>query len=194
LVLEEESAFLCLSRAAITVRAASGQEQKCSLADLSKPMREYLLGEILAGREESLRPRLRAQARHILSLIEPWPEEQQDIPRSFLLAPLAPHLALECVLDQDLAADKRAQAQALLLRHLSPDGALLASRLLAEELLARLKAALAYSPGAPTDGVLASMVQRAAVLAPADLWVLQNRLWEAGPRRFPALAASLGFS
>ncbi|MDR2076378.1 MAG: DUF3536 domain-containing protein, partial [Desulfovibrio sp.] len=193
-ILEEEGGFLSLSQTAITVRAASGREQRRSVAELSKPMRDYLQGELLANREQLLRPRLRAQARHLLALAEPWPEEQRDVRHSFLLAPLAPYLALECVLDADLAAQRRDQVHVLLARHLSPDGACLAARLLEEELQGRLAAALASSPGAPADGALAALVRQAKDLVPLEVWALQNRLWEAGPQRFPALAGVLGFS
>ncbi|MDR1359870.1 MAG: DUF3536 domain-containing protein, partial [Deltaproteobacteria bacterium] len=190
--LNQERACFCPS--ALSARSAFGQEERCSLEDLAKPLREYLLGEILSGREQAMRPGLRAQARNILKLISPWPEEQHDVPHSFLLASLAPYMALECALDADLPAAGRAQIQIILKQRLSPDGMLLASRLLEEELLTRLKDALASSSGASTDNALAALLQRALTLAPVDLWNLQNCLWAAGPRRFPALAGVLGFS
>jgi hypothetical protein len=192
--LEEKTAFLGLSQAAMTVRAATGREERRCVADFSKPMREYLLGEILVNGERILRPRLRAQARRLLALIDPWPEEQRDVPRSFLLAPLAPYLALESVLAANLTPDKRVQVRTILDQRLTPDGALLAARILTEEILARLDAALSSSPGAPTDEALASLVQRAKTLVPLNGWEIQNRLWETGIRRFPVLAGALDFS
>jgi hypothetical protein len=107
-----------------------------------------------------------------------------------------PYLARECMLNDSLGEERRAQVGVLLSRHLNAAQTALARRLARETLLAALdEAASPKNPPRPEDDAgLASLARGARALLPGiDWWKVQNRVWDLGVGKFPLLAKELGF-
>ena len=186
------SSFVSLAEASVTVWTMNGPKLHSVVSKFSKPMRDYLMAQMAANQEALVRPKFLAQARHVLSMIDPWPEEQHDVIRPELYQGLMPYMAVEAVLNETgetLSPERRAQVEALLLRHLSPESLILANRLVSEAILERLA-----SSGTEADPVLAELLRRAKALLPEmDTWDIQNKVWEMHPRSVPLLATGLRF-
>ncbi len=197
---DDENGFVPLAASTMTARWPEGEsgtagntsslenETRAVVGELSRPMRDFLLTQILENREAVERGRMCATAVHVLSLTDLWVEGQREMPRSELWNGFLAFLPFACMRDEHLAPERREQVAALLSRHLAPREKILAGKAVERVLLQHLA-----EPGAD-DALLASWAERVRPMLPdMDWWAVQNAVWERWPQKLPLLAAVLGF-
>ena len=194
---ERAKNFVSLRDASVELWPEGGTRAHSVVWMFSKPMLDYLMAQLAGSVEKGGRCQRQILARHQLSTIAPWPEEQHDIIHPDLYHGIMPYLALETVLAEDMDEACRTQAVNLIATHLGDNGSILAGRLVRETLKVRLAACIALNDGSgksAEDAALAAMVRRARLVLPGiDLWEMQNMIWEAQTRALPQLTETLGF-
>ncbi len=185
---EDAGDFAVLARTGVAVRREDGEEARRSVADLSHPLREYLLDRFMARLEEERRQTLLEQARQALALF-PRPEEgRRTFTRPECWAAVLPYLPAAAIDAEGIGIEELELPAAFLAEDLSPAQRREAEGAAERALLAELEAE------APNDARLAGAVERVAALLPGmNWWRVQNRLWDKGIRTLPKLAERLGF-
>ncbi len=184
--------FVPLARSRVRVEYADGTIRERTVAELSRPVKDFLsLSESVAANAAD-RDRLLAVARHAVSLMSAWEEGQSGEPYPGQWAALMPYLLAACILDEELAGDRRKASESFL-RALQPERAV---REKAGDLLVELMLeALAKEPDQGVFTKLAGWAARSGALLPeVSWWPVQNVLWRLGtktPGR-AALAEAVG--
>lgn len=203
LLREPDQRFIPLIDTAMHVRYESGEKAGTTIcrrvSELSRPMRDSLLSKYLENWEQMRRPELQALASHAASMTDVWLEAQHDVIRPDFWVGFIPYLVLESMYGDHLTDRQRQQVETILSLHLSDRAKQLAKNLVEQAFRASLdkaeqKDAPAGQPAPPDDATLATWVQRVKTVLPdMDWWSVQNKLWETGLAKFPALAKALGF-
>lgn len=187
--------FVRLEDCSIHIRPEAGGEEETSsrsVAELARPMRDFILSRILESWEHVNRPELRAVAANAVSTISPWEEAQQDIPRPEFWVGFIPYMVVESMLDDELQPRQRMQVEKLLSLHLTRRSKALARRLVTEAFLGSLEEGKVEEN---EDRKFAEWARRVRFIMPdMDWWPIQNTLWGIGLEHYPALAAELGFA
>jgi len=191
---EPGSAFIPMLEAAMTVRpegATQDQDITRKVGELSQPLSDLLLSSCLENRERVMNPELQATAGHAASLIQPWREAQHDILHPEFWTGFMPYVAVECMISDTLSPKQRMQLEVILSLHLPAGVKALTQNLIQRHMLDALE-----TPGhGRDDQTLAEWVRRVRHIMPdMDWWAVQNRVWELGKEKYPALAEELGFA
>jgi hypothetical protein len=195
--------LISLADAEMFVRRRGADEEtevRRKVRDFARPLRDWLLSQVLRNRERVRRPEMQAVAAHVLSLTDTWIESQHNVPVPEYWLGFMPYLPVEAMCSEAVTDKQRVQLKALCDLHLPSRERALAASLIREHVLAEIDddagvgAAVQHSVQAGDDSSLALWVRRARSMMPdMDWWAVQNRVWERGLKRYPILAKELGF-
>ena len=172
----------------IMVRLPDGQEVRRGTADLSHPLREYLLDCFMAADDAARDAVMLQQARQALSLFPRSEETRHGLTRPEHWAVVAPWLPVAVAQMQDMPSETLDALAAFLAENLSPAGHRLAEHLVLQWLGGVLKG------DAGGDAQTAEAVTRISRLLPKiNWWKAQNQLWVRGCKAWPKVAERLGF-
>ncbi|MDR0339073.1 MAG: DUF3536 domain-containing protein [Desulfovibrio sp.] len=181
--------FRPLSETEIRIRHEHSQSENTRrVAELSAPLRDYLVSCSLEQWEEFHRPELLGVAAHAASLARPWSEAQRDLTRPGYWFGIIPYLVVECMYGNILSDEQRRQVEVFLSLHFSKRAKALATTLVENAVITALE------NGDKSDDTLATWARRVRHVMPdMDWWHVQNVIWERGLSRYPLLAKELGF-